>query len=337
MATMNDVARRAGVSIATVSGVLNGSRQVSPELAGRVLEAVRELDYTINQAARSLHSRSTQLVAMLVPDISDPFHANVVRVVEDALKTAGYTLLLGNLRDRPEEQRRYLQTVRAQQADGVLIYMVPGCEDDLRRLVEAHKPVVLMGRPPTTFRCDFVAIDHVNGTRMAIEHLIARGHRRIGIIPGPEHQSFSLGRVEGWAQALKHAGLPTCPGYVSYGGYTVEGGEAGIARLLDLPEPPTAVLAGNFHEIVGVLRTLRRRRIPRNENFEIMASHDSDALDAFDPPVSSVDQPVHEIGAKATELLLRRIRQPRRPPEAVLLRPRLKIRTAPVPFREAAS
>jgi LacI family transcriptional regulator len=92
-----------------------------------VLQAIRELDYTVNQVARSLQVRSTRLVGMLGPDISDPFHANVVRVVEDALKMAGYTLLLGNLRDRPEEQTRYLNTMRAQQMDGILIYMAPGC------------------------------------------------------------------------------------------------------------------------------------------------------------------------------------------------------------------
>src|SRR5688572_9263780 len=126
MSTMTEVAKRAGVSIATVSGVLNGLRYVSPELAERVMRAATELDYTINQIARSLQSRSTQIVAMLVPDISDPFHANVVRVVEDALKTAGYTLLLGNLRDCPEEQTRYVRKMRAQQVDGLLIYMVPG-------------------------------------------------------------------------------------------------------------------------------------------------------------------------------------------------------------------
>jgi LacI family transcriptional regulator len=113
-----------------------------------VLQAIRELDYTVNQVARSLQVRSTRLVGMLVPDISDPFHANVVRVVDDALKTAGYTLLLGNLRDRPEEQTRYLNTMRAQRVDRILIYMVPGCEDEVRKVVESRKPVVLMGRAP---------------------------------------------------------------------------------------------------------------------------------------------------------------------------------------------
>ena len=263
MATMIDVARRAGVSSATVSGVLNGSRFVSPELAERVLKAVRELDYTINGVARSLQTRSTQMVGMLVPHVSDPFHANVVRVVEDALKVAGYRLLPGNLRDRPEEQNRYLQLLRGQLVDGMLLYMVPGSEDELRKLVEARKPLVLMGRVPVTFKADLVAIDHVTASRMAVAHLISRGHRRIGIIPGPDRQPFSRTRVEGWRQALIAAGIEVDERLVSHGDYTVEGGQIALSRLLDLPGPPTAVLAGNFHEVVGVPRVLRQRRIGR--------------------------------------------------------------------------
>ncbi len=326
MATIHDVARRAGVSIATVSGVLNGSRYVSPELTERVLKAVSELDYTINQVARSLQCRSTRMVGMLVPDISDPFHAAVVKVVEDALKTTGYTLLLGNLHDRPDEQTRYLQNLRAQQVDGILLYMVPGSEDEVRKLVESRKPVVLMGRAPVSFQADVVATDHRTGTRLAVEYLLSRGHRRIALIPGPEPMPFSRARVEGWRDALEAAGIRASAALASYGDYTIEGGELAAVRLLDLPEPPTAILAGNFHEVVGVLRVLRQRRIRRPEDVEVVSSHDSEVLDAFDPPVSSVVQPARELGARAAEMLLRRMRQPLRPPERVLLRPSLKIR-----------
>jgi LacI family transcriptional regulator, galactose operon repressor len=330
MATMRDVAKRAGVSVATVSGVLNGSRYVSAELKERVLRAIRELDYTINSVARSLQSRSTRMIGMLVPDISDLFHAGVVRVVEDVLKTAGYSLMLGSLHDRPEEQSRYLQLLRTNQVDGVLLYMVPGCEEEVRKLLDSRRPVVLMGRAPLTFVADLVAIDHSTASRMAVEHLISRGHQRIGIVPGPEHQPYARARIEGWNLALRKAGLSTADDYVCYGEYTIEGGERAASQLLDCAAPPTAILAGNFHVMIGVLRVLRQRRIRRPEEVEVMASHDSPVLDAFDPPISSIDQPVRELGLKATELLLQRIRQPGRPPEVALLRPGLKIRTAGV-------
>jgi LacI family transcriptional regulator len=326
MATMMEVAHRARVSIATVSGVLNGSRNVTPKLRRRVLKAVEDLDYTVNNLARSLHSRSTQLIGMLVPDISDPFHANVVRVVEDVLKTAGYSLLLGNLRDRPEEQTRYLQVLRAHQVDGILIYMVPGCEGEIRKLVAAKKPVVLLGRAPESFEADLVAIDHVTGSRMAVGHLLGRGHHHIGIIPGPGGQPFSRGRVEGWRQALESAGIGTTDSYVRFAEYTIDGGASAASMLLDQDEPPTALLAGNFHLVVGTLRALRQRRISRGQ-VELMSSHDAEVFDEFTPPISSVEQPSHEMGTRATELLLRQIRQPGCPVQHILLQPRLRIRT----------
>jgi LacI family transcriptional regulator len=327
MSTMVEVARRAKVSIATVSGVLSGSRYVSPELRQRVLDAVGELDYTVNQIARSLQSRRTHMAGMLVPDISDPFHASVVHVVEESLRVAGYSLILGSLHDQPEEQSRYIQILKGNQVDGLLLYLVPGHEAEIRRLVEMKKPIVLMGRAPQGFQADVVATDHVAGTRLAIEHLIAKGHARIGILPGPASQTYSADRVTGWRAALTKANLPANPCYIGYGEFSFGGGWSAASALLDLSPPPTALFAGNFHVLIGILRFLRLRKISRPRDIELMVSHDSEVLDAFDPPISSVDQPSHELGIQGAELLLKRIRQPGRPFQKVLLRPKLKIRS----------
>jgi LacI family transcriptional regulator len=194
---------------------------------------------------------------------------------------------------------------------------------------------VLIGREPLTFQADLVAMDHATGTRMAVAHLISRGHRRIAIIPGPEAQPFSRARIDGWRAALKAAGIPPAEPYIAHADYTTDGGRLAATRLVDLREPPQAILAGNFHEVVGVLGVLRQRKMTRV--VEVMSSHDAPVLDVLDPPVSSVDQPVHEIGTRATELLLRRIRQPGRPYERVLLRPTLKLRTWPEDYRTQAA
>jgi LacI family transcriptional regulator len=269
---MIEVARRAKVSIATVSGVLNGSRYVSPGLKQRVLDAVGELDYTVNQIARSLQSRRTQMAGMLVPDISDPFHASVVRVVEQSLRVAGYSLMVGSLHDQPEEQSRFIQILRGNQVDGLLLYLVPGHEGEIRRMVETKKPIVLMGRAPQGFQADVVATDHVTGTRLAIEHLITRGHTRIGILPGPASQTYSADRVTGWRTALKKANLQANPRYIGYGEFSFDGGSSAASVLLDLSPRPTALFAGNFHVLIGILRVLRSRKISRPQDIELMVA-----------------------------------------------------------------
>jgi LacI family transcriptional regulator len=327
MATIVDVAKRASVSIATVSGVVNGTRRVSPELTRRVQEAILELDYSVNHVARSLQSRRTQLIAMLVPDISDPFHADVVKVVEDVLKASGYLLIVGSIHDQSEEQARYIQSLRSNQVDGLLLYLVPGYEAEVRKLIDMKKPLVLMGRAPKGFKADVVATDHVTGTRLAVEHLIQKGHNRIGIVPGPFPQPYSADRVRGWRQALTAARLPADQSLVCHEDFTVQGGERAATRLLNLENQPTAIFAGNFHSLIGLLRILRYRAMPASGQPELMVSHDSAILDTFAPPISSVDQPSYELGLKAAELLLKRLHHPGRSFEEVLLQPKLNIRT----------
>jgi DNA-binding LacI/PurR family transcriptional regulator len=183
-----------------------------------------------------------------------------------------------------------------------------------------------MGRPAETFTANLVALDHHTSSRLASEHLLSRGHKRIGIIPGPQDRSYTRGRVAGWREALTRAGLSPLDDYVRFAEYSSDDGASAASLLFDLLEPPTAVLAGNFHLVVGVLRAMRQRRIERSR-IEIMSSHDAEVLDEFTPPISSVEQPFYEMGMKAAELLLRQLRQPGCPPQQILLRPRLHIRT----------
>src|SRR5690242_17768540 len=184
MATIYDVARRAGVSTYTVSTVLNRSAYVSPELTERVHKAARELDYTVNGLARSLQTRRTHTIGMLIPDIANPFYAKVVRGVEDICKREGYSLVLGNTYNDPAEQSRYLATLRSNQVEGFLIFVAAGDESDVAALVEKRVPVTFLGRRPRSIDADTVTADNRKGTRLAVEYLIGRGHRWIGIITG---------------------------------------------------------------------------------------------------------------------------------------------------------
>src|SRR5688572_10070453 len=196
MPTIYDVAKRAGVSTYTVSSVVNQSAYVSPQLTKRVLKEVQDLDYTPNALARGLQTRKSRTVAMLIPDIGSPFYARVVHGVEHRLRKADYSLMLGNTYNQPAEQARYLTIFRSQQVDGLLMFLAAGDESEAERMVKAKNAVVFVGRTPRTFHADAVSADNIAGTRLAIEHLIKLGHKRIAIITGQSTLSTSADRVE---------------------------------------------------------------------------------------------------------------------------------------------
>lgn len=330
MATIYDVAKRAKVSTYTVSSVLNRSAYVSPELTERVKRAVKELDYTINEVARSLQTRRSRMIGMLIPDISNPFYAKVVRGVETKLKAEGYSLLLGSSYNDVAEQTRYLGVFRARQADGLLVFLAAGDEEEPRRVVESRKPVVFVGRVPRTFKADSVAVDQVKGAQLAIGHLISKGHERIAVVTGQLSLSVSADRVEGWRRALKKHRLEAPDSYVGEGDWTTESGWRVTLDLLSLSKPPTAILASNFLMMTGVLRALKERKLRCPADVEVMNWDDTEWLDCFEPPISTLNTPSFEMGEKAAELLLKRLKQPGRKIEQIKLTATLQLRGSTV-------
>ncbi len=327
MPTIYDVARRAGVSTYTVSVVLNRSARVSPELTRRVLAAVKELNYTVNEVARSLQTRRTRTVGMLIPDIANPFYAQVVRGAEDALREAGYSLLLGNCYDDPQIQQHYLMLFRSKQVDGVLLFVAPGATgSDVTWRFEGSKPVVFVGRPPANGDADCVVADNRLGARLATTHLISRGHRRIAIITGHLSLISNADRVRGWRLALRRAGLKGEKAWIGEGDGTPISGQRQMERLLALPAPPTAAFVANFPMTTGALQALRARGLKVPDHFEIVCLDDYDWLDLFEPKLTTVIQPNYELGLRAAELLLKRVQDPRRDPETIVLKPQLRVR-----------
>ena len=327
MATIYDVARRACVSTYTVSVVLNRSAKASPELTQRVLKAAGELDYTINRIASSLQTRRTMTIGMLVPDIGNPWLAKVVRGVEDICRDNGYSLLLGGTYNRADEQARYLTVFRSRQVDGVLLFIAADSEDDLEPLLRKKIPAVLVGRRPRSLKADSVTADNRLGARLAIDHLISRGHRRIAIVTGQLSLMASRDRVEGWRQSLKKAGLPAERTYVREGDWTAESAHHHTLRLLDLSQPPTAIFASNFLMMAGVLAALRERDVKVHGQVEVMSSDDSEWLDVFEPRISVVLQPSYEMGVAAARLLLQRIERPNAAVQQIILKPELTLRS----------
>lgn len=327
--TIRDVARKARVSTYTVSVVLNRTARVSPELTQRVEKAVRELRYTPNAVARSLQTRRTKTIAMLIPDIASPFYANVVRGVEDRLRRDGYSLLLGNTYNDPVEQERYLVLFRSRQADGILLFVAAGGELDAKRLVDEGKPVVFVGRSPRDFSADTVTADNKAGTELAIEHLISRGHRHIALITGQKQLSTSIDRVAGWKAALRRHKLSAPGGYIGEADWTEDGGFTAANRVLDAHPKVSAFFAANFRMMTGLLRALQERGLRCPQDVEAASSDDSSWLDVFQPPISTIVQPSYEMGERSADLLLARIKEPERPFQRIVLKPELRVRPAP--------
>jgi LacI family transcriptional regulator len=326
MATIYDVAKRARVSTYTVSSVINRSAYVSPELTQRVLRAIKELDYTVNDVARSLHTRKTRTVAMLIPDIASPFYAKVVRGVEDVLRGAGYSLLLGNTYNSASEQTRYLNVFRSKQVDAFLLFAAPKGFEQVQRVMDQNVPVIFVGRLPDGLKADSVTADNEAGARLATEHLIRKGHKRVGLITG--HLSVSAGadRVRGWKQALRAAGLTAPRNLVGEGDWTAESGCAIMTKFLELARRPTAVFVANFLMMTGALRAIQERGLRAHDDVEVMSSDDSEWLDVFQPRISTVVQPSYQMGLEAAKLLLKRLKEPKGEPERIVLDPSLHIR-----------
>ncbi len=329
MATMYDVAKRAEVSIATVSAVLNRTAYVSPELTKRVKQAVEELDYTINHLAHSLQTRSTHTIGILIPDAAnpDPFFGQVVRGAEDVFRKKGYLLILGHTYNRVDEQSRYLGAFRSRFVDGVLLFQTPGEDSELDRILTTKTPLVFVGRIPDGVEADIVATDILRGTQLAIEHLLQQGHTKIGLVTVAASLSVAALRIQGWRATLRRRQIPADDSYSISGELSSEAGRLAALRLLDLPEPPTAIFADNLVLATGILRAFqeRGRKIP--EDMMLVSSDDAEWLDVFQPAITTIVQPSYELGSEAAELLLKRIRHPKRPYQKILLKPELRVRS----------
>jgi len=307
MATIRDVARAAGVSVATVSHVINGTRPVAPETAERVRRTMEALDYHPNAVAQSLRTRKTHAIGAVVSDITNPFFATLVRGAEDAAIEAGYSLIVCNSDESPEKEDRYIRLLRRRQMDGLLISPVgDGSSKAVQELPQWQVPFVFIDRRAKGIEADAVLSDNFGGAYQATKHLIERGHRRIGIILGIKGATTTEERLAGYRKALDEAGVPFSDELTAYGGYRVEGGQKVTEEFLSLPEPPTAIFSTNNLMTVGVLKTLAHRKIAVPKAMAVVSFDDLDLGKLFQPPLTVVRQNPYEIGKVAMEILLSR-------------------------------
>ena len=310
--TLEQVAALAGVSRATVSRVVNGSPRVSPAVRAQVERAVAKLGYVPNRAARSLVTRRGDSVALVVSEpharfFSEPFFAGMVRGVSAALAGTGVQLLLLIAQDFPDRGRLERYVVGGH-VDGVLLASLHG-DDPLPAILErAGVPAVLVGRPAGPIPVSYVDADNRGGARMAVDHLAALGRRRIAIITGGLDMGVGVDRLVGYRDGLAAAGLGGGGELVENGDFTEEGGAAAMTRLLARPgRPVDAVFAASDLMAAGALRALRAagRRVP--DDVAVVGFEDSAVARYAQPPLTTVRQPIEEMGRQATRLLLAKV------------------------------
>jgi LacI family transcriptional regulator len=325
--TISDVAREAGVSTVTVSRVINGEPNVNATTREKVQAAVAALGYVPNVAARSLRSKRTHTLALLVPDITNVFWTTIARGVEDAAQALGYSVLLCNTDENPDKQARYLQVVASQRVDGVIIAPYNADAANLRQLEARAIPTVVVDRRVDGWDVDSVYGDSVGGAAALVRHLIGVGHRRIAVISGPRGASTADDRVDGYCRALAEAGLALDPALVKRGEFRVASGEALAGELLALAEPPTAIFAANNAIVLGAAWALAKqgRRVP--QDVALVCFDDLPETALLFPFLTVVVQPAYEMGVHAAQLLLDRLKagEPL-PPRRVVLPARLIIR-----------
>lgn len=304
MATIHDVARAAGVSVATVSHVLNGTRKVAPNTAARVRRAIEELGYQPNAIAQSLRKRVTYAIGVLVSDITNPFFASLVRGVEDAAHAAGYSVIVCNSDEDPEKEDFYIRSLWRRRIDGMLIAPTrDGTSPALKELVQKGIPFVFVDRKAKGIEAPAVLSDNVGGAYLATKHLIERGHRRIGIVLGIPGATTTEERLAGYRQALEEAGIPFLEELVVWGGYRVEGGRQAARVLLSLPKRPTAVFCTNNLMTIGVLQELFSQQIQIPHQIAVVGFDDLEWAELVNPPLTVVAQHPYDMGCRAFDLL----------------------------------
>ncbi|GLU31419.1 LacI family transcriptional regulator [Trinickia caryophylli] len=324
---MKDVARLAEVSLATVSAVLSGSAYVSPDLTNRVHKAVAALGYAPNSVARSLKKGATKLIGLVVPDITNPFFTELVHSVQKRARALGYAVLLCDSERDLEQERRYLQMLRAHLAVGAIICAAGPDEsyNDLSNDV-GIMPIVAVDHIIRPDVYDSVVLDNVAASRVVMEHMLALGHTRVAILSGPQYLVPGRDRLAGFVEALRGAGLEPVPELVREGAFGEQDAYASAQALVSMAQRPSAIFATNNQMLIGAMRAIAEAGLSCPADISVAAIDDFPWAAAFSPALTTVRQPVDEMAGAALNMLVERIEGLQTTPRHVVFDPELVIR-----------
>lgn len=303
-ATIFDVAKRAGVSIGTVSRVINNRDRVHPETRERVLKAIRELDYHANALARGLASQQTATLGLVIPQVNDPFFFQIVRGVEEAASAANYSLLIASQSRLPASEQRYLHLFRRGYVDAMVLASIKVHVHEVQEIIRQGIPIVLLqldiGKNIPTFLAD-----NYGGGRAMAEHLVVDHHyQRVAYITGTDHTPDSQERLRALRDVLQENNLTLPPEYIAQGDYLRDSGYQAMRQLLDLPHLPEAVFAANDQMAIDAMMAIRDHGLRVPEDIAVVGFDDIPMASYVSPPLTTVHQPVYELGWHAGQMAL---------------------------------
>jgi len=329
--TIEDVARRAGVSTATVSRVLAGRPHVRDALRVRVQEAIQALNYRPSRVAQSLRVQRSRIIGLIISDIQNPFFTAIVRAVEDVAQQRGFSVMLCNSDESAAKEAAYIDLMLDEQVSGLIVSPAAADNDIYRRLAAAQVPIVVIDRRVENPLGDMVIADNVQASFEIVSHLITNGYRRIGAVLGVPDASTGAERYEGYVRALTAHGIAVDPALVRQGMPRSNFGHALTLELLRLDHPPDAIFTGNNLLTIGALRAIDELGLRIPEDVALAAFDEMEWMFLVKPALTVVAQPTYAMGKKAAELLLQRIADPSRPPQEILLQPTIQVRESSCP------
>ncbi|HEY6537789.1 MAG TPA: LacI family DNA-binding transcriptional regulator [Candidatus Dormibacteraeota bacterium] len=338
--TLRDVARSAGVHPGTASRALNSERRhlVNGETAARVLEAAQALEFRPDPAARSLKTRRSYTVGVLIPDLNNPLFPPIVRGIEDTLTSQGYVALIGNTDNDEVRERRVFEGMHSRHVDGFIVATARERHPLLDQAAAEELPLVLVNRVLADNSFPSASVDDAVGSQQAVTHLREIGHRRLAHVAGPQDVSTGRGRLQGFAAGMGQAGLVVDPDLVAVArGFSRAEGQRCLREILSRRRDFTAVVAGNDLLALGCYAALEEAGLACPEDLSVVGFNDMPFIDQLRPPLTSVHIPHYQIGAAAAELMLARIADPRGPVESRLLAPELVVRGSTAPPLAPAS
>jgi LacI family transcriptional regulator len=307
MTTIKDVARAADVSTATVSHVLNGTRYVSDEVQRRVVEVMERLNYQPNWVARGLRTKKTNLLALVIPDITNPFFSDLARGFQDAADQSGYVVVVCNTDRVLKRELRYLDMLRQQRVDGLVLNPAEVTAGDLKQLLRAQVPVILIGSQIDDPEFDLVMVDNVRGGFDAVQHLIHLEHRRIGLVCGPRTTSSGALRYQGYCQALETNGIPYQETLVAENEFTYEGGYHCMQSLLAQEPQLTAVFAASDVMALGAKEAIEDAGLRIPADLSLIGFDDIPEVTRTSPKLTTISQPRYQMGWETAQLLIQRV------------------------------